>query len=65
MKLVPIPQSHCDLTTLMTLMPNGQPQMTPVWCSREGDYILVNTMRGFQKEKQNAALSQPELIQGG
>jgi PPOX class probable F420-dependent enzyme len=32
-------------------MPDGQPQMTPVWCNREGDYVLTNTMRGFRKEK--------------
>jgi PPOX class probable F420-dependent enzyme len=36
---------------LTTVMPDGQPQTTPVWCNREGDYVLTNTMRGFRKEK--------------
>jgi PPOX class probable F420-dependent enzyme len=57
MKPVPIPESHRDLldgtscAALTTVMPDGQPQITPVWYSREGDYILLNTMRGFRKEK--------------
>jgi nitroimidazol reductase NimA-like FMN-containing flavoprotein (pyridoxamine 5'-phosphate oxidase superfamily) len=57
MNPVPIPESHRDLldgtycATLTTVMPDGQPQITPVWYSREGDYILLNTMRGFRKEK--------------
>jgi len=55
--MICIPDSHRDLldglynVTLTTVMPDGQPQTTPVWCNREGDHILVNTMRGFQKEK--------------
>jgi PPOX class probable F420-dependent enzyme len=32
-------------------MPDGQPQTTPVWCNRAGNYVLTNTMRGFRKEK--------------
>jgi PPOX class probable F420-dependent enzyme len=36
---------------LTTVMPGGEPQTTPVWCNREGDYVLTNTMRGFRKEK--------------
>ena len=57
MKLVHIPESHRDLldgdacVVLTTVMPDGQPQITPVWCNREGDYVLLNTMRGFRKEK--------------
>jgi len=57
MNPVPIPESHRDLldgtycAALTTVMPDGQPQITPVWYSREGDYILLNTMRGFRKEK--------------
>lgn len=57
MNPVPLPQSHQDLldgdvcVALTTVMPDGQPQITPVWCSREGDYVLLNTMRGFRKEK--------------
>lgn len=53
----PIPESHRDLidgpynVALSTLMPDGRPQTTPVWCNRTGDLILINTMKGFQKEK--------------
>lgn len=52
-----IPETHRDLfgggyyVALTTMMPDGQPQTTPVWCNCEGDFVLVNTMRGFQKEK--------------
>lgn len=52
-----IPESHRDVleggycVALTTVMPNGQPQITPIWCNRQGDYVLINTMRGFRKEK--------------
>lgn len=51
-----IPQSHLDLferpvvVGLVTLMPDGQPQATPVWCSYDGTHVLVNTARGRQKD---------------
>lgn len=52
-----IPKSHQDLidgpftVALTTIMPDGQPQTTPVWCNRTDDYIFINVMRGFRKEK--------------
>lgn len=52
-----IPDSHRDLlngprvAALTTLMPDGRPQTTVVWCDFDGTYIRVNTMRGFRKEK--------------
>lgn len=55
--LAMIPHTHSDLidgpyaTTLATLMPDGQPQATVVWCNRDGEHVLLNTMRGFQKER--------------
>jgi PPOX class probable F420-dependent enzyme len=57
MKHVCIPESYRDLldggycVALTTVMPDGQPQITPVWCNREGDYVLLNTMHGFRKER--------------
>ena len=39
-----------DVAVLATVMTDGQPQITPVWCNLEGDGVLVNTMRGFRKE---------------
>jgi PPOX class probable F420-dependent enzyme len=52
---ITIPESHRDLlaeavnVVLTTIMPDGQPQTTPVWCNLEGDFVLVNTMQQFQK----------------
>ncbi len=51
-----IPDSHRALlngprvAALTTLMPDGRPQTTVVWCDYDGAYIRVNTMRGFRKE---------------
>jgi PPOX class probable F420-dependent enzyme len=52
-----IPESFLDLihgprvAALTTVMPDGTPQTTVVWCDFDGTYVLVNTMKGFQKEK--------------
>lgn len=52
-----IPDSHKDLLTrpvvvaLVTVMPDGQPQATPVWCDMEGDYVRINTAKGRQKDR--------------
>src|SRR5262245_49299174 len=32
-------------------MPDGSPHTSVVWCDAEGAIIRVNTMRGFQKER--------------
>ena len=34
-----------------TLMPDGTPQVTPVWVDFDGEYILINTARGRQKDR--------------
>ena len=36
---------------LATLMPDGSPQVTPVWFSTNDEYILVNTNEGRVKDK--------------
>ena len=52
-----IPESYLDLVNgppvaaLTTVMPDGQPQTTVVWCNFDGTHVLVNTMRGFRKEQ--------------
>ncbi len=52
-----IPASHLDLAecppvaALSTVMPSGYPQTSVVWCDLEGDFIRINTMRGFQKDR--------------
>jgi PPOX class probable F420-dependent enzyme len=32
-------------------MPDGYPQTSVVWCDFDGEYVRVNTMRGFAKER--------------
>lgn len=34
-----------------TLMPDGSPQVSPVWVDYDGEFILINTARGRQKER--------------
>lgn len=52
-----IPPDFLDLVNgppaaaLSTLMPDGQPQTTVVWCDYDGTHLRVNTMRGFRKER--------------
>ncbi len=52
-----IPDSHLDLlngalvVALATVNPDGQPQVTPVWCDYEDGYIRINTTRGRQKDR--------------
>lgn len=53
---VTIPDTYRDLldgpvvVTLVTIMPDGQPQATPVWCNTDGNDVLVNTARGRAKD---------------
>jgi PPOX class probable F420-dependent enzyme len=52
-----IPQQYLDLfqkksfAHLATLMPDGRPQSTPVWCDFDGTHVLFNTAAGRQKDK--------------
>ncbi len=52
-----IPEKYLDLFdkkafgSFGTLMPDGSPQVTPVWVDHEGDTVLVNTAKGRQKDK--------------
>lgn len=36
---------------LATVMPDGSPQVTPVWFSYDGKYIWVNSAKGRVKDK--------------
>lgn len=51
-----IPETVLDLfekpilAHLATVMPDGTPQVTPVWVDFDGTYILVNTAQGRRKE---------------
>jgi PPOX class probable F420-dependent enzyme len=52
-----IPSEFVDLVdcppvaALTTVMPDGSPQTSVVWCDFDGTCVRVNTMRGFRKEK--------------
>ncbi len=52
-----IPVSHLDLLTsvvhgvLITMMPDGQPQSSLVWCDFDGECACVNTTMERQKGK--------------
>ena len=52
-----IPDNFRDLfdkkafASLGTLMPDGGPQVTPVWVDYDGTHVLVNTARGRAKDK--------------
>jgi PPOX class probable F420-dependent enzyme len=52
-----IPDKYKDLFNkvafahLATLMPDGRPQVTPVWVDLDGSYIRVNSAKGRVKDK--------------
>ena len=52
-----IPEKYLDLfkkpafASLATLMPNGHPQVTPVWCDFQDGHVIVNSARGRQKDR--------------
>lgn len=52
-----IPEKYRDLfhkktfASLGTLMPDGSPQVTPVWCDYDGRYVLVNSAKGRRKDR--------------
>ena len=52
-----IPEKYADLLekpafgNLGTLMPDGSPQVTPVWVDFDGQHVLVNSAKGRLKDK--------------
>ena len=52
-----IPEKFLDLfqkkafASLVTLMPGGNPQVTPVWCDFDGKHVLINSARARQKTR--------------
>lgn len=56
-----IPDSHRDLldgpiiVALGTVMPDGTVQITPVWCSYDGEHIVVNATATRQKHRNMVA----------
>jgi len=66
--LASIPELFRDLVdcppiaALSTVMPSGYPQTSVVWCDFDGTCIRVNTMRGFQKERNMRRDAQVTLL---
>lgn len=52
-----IPEKYLDLfqkkafAQLATLMPDGSPQVSPVWVDYDGQHILINSAKGRVKDK--------------
>ena len=52
--LAPEVQQFLDephLGVFITLMKDGSPQATPVWVDQDGSHVLINTVKGHQKER--------------
>ena len=55
--MVKIPASHQDIlhkkafAHFATLMPDGTPQVSPVWVDEQDGYVLVNSAAGRVKDK--------------
>jgi PPOX class probable F420-dependent enzyme len=52
-----IPESYLDIfkkrsfAHIATVMPDGSPQVTPVWIDYDGHFVLVNSARGRVKDR--------------
>ncbi len=65
-----IPESHRDLLKpeahayayLATLMPDGSPQLTPLWFDADDKYILLNSAKGRVKDQNMRARSQVAIL---
>jgi PPOX class probable F420-dependent enzyme len=65
---VKVPESHLDLLTrpihgvLTTMMPDGQPQSSIVWCDYDGDCVRVNTTKERRKGRNMLRNRQVSLV---
>lgn len=64
------PDSHKDLLAdetrafayLATLMPDGSPQLTPLWFNTDGQRILINSAKGRVKDRNMRADRRVALV---
>ena len=64
------PQEYVDLLKdetkaylfLATTMPDGSPQVTPIWFSSDDEYILINTNEGRTKDRNMKARPKIALV---
>ena len=47
---------------LATSMPDGTPQVTPIWFNTDGEHILINSAKGRIKDKNMRARPQVALV---
>ncbi len=65
-----VPSSHEDLladetralAVLATLMPDGSPQVTPVWFNVEGGALWINSAKGRVKDRNMRARPRVALV---
>jgi PPOX class probable F420-dependent enzyme len=63
-----VPAGFMDLAdappvaALTTVLPDGHPHTTVVWCDYDGTCLRVNTMRGFRKERNMRASPRVTLL---
>ena len=65
-----IPDTHRDLVEdaarayayLATVMPDGSPQVTPVWFNMNGDCIMINSAKGRVKDRNMRARANVALL---
>ena len=50
------------LLYLATTMPDGSPQLSPVWFSIDGEHVLINTNEGRTKDRNMKARSQVAMV---
>src|SRR5215510_7361050 len=50
------------LLYLATIMPDGSPQVTPVWFDTDGDHILINTNEERVKDKNMKARKNVAMV---
>jgi PPOX class probable F420-dependent enzyme len=55
------PQTRAYLF-LATTMPDGSPQVTPVWFDNDGEHILINTNEGRVKDRNMKARSKVAVV---
>lgn len=52
-----LPEKYIDLFSkksfahLATVMADGQPQSTPVWCDFDGTHVIINSAKGRRKDQ--------------
>ena len=65
---LPIPESHRDLLARLihgvftTMMEDGQPQSSLVWCDEDGECVRLNTTRERQKGRNMQANPKVSLL---